>query len=176
MSGKSIWMPLYIGDYLSETQLLTTEQHGAYLLIVMAYWKNGGPIPDSNEMLCGITRMAPAKWKKNSEVILSFFTKKSGKLHSSRIDAELARAKKTQAAAAEKARKAAAARWESDAPSNAPSIPPSNAPMNASQSHSHSQNKNPPVPGQDSVDTEYLGEGMECDPVTGEVVGFGGAR
>ena len=56
-----IWMPLYIGDYLADTTRLTTEQHGAYLLLIMDYWRSG-KLPDNDAVLMQITRLQPNAW------------------------------------------------------------------------------------------------------------------
>lgn len=69
MSKPDIWMPLYIADYLADTTRLTTEQHGAYLLLIMDYWRNG-PLPDDDGALSQITRMQPAAWKKNRVMLV----------------------------------------------------------------------------------------------------------
>lgn len=112
-----VWMPLYIGDYLADTARLTTEQHGAYLLLIMDYWRNGAP-PDDDEVLRNITRFSKFLWKKNRPILENFFTVKEGKWTHSRIDEEISKALSSKAAAAEKASNAAKARWEKrDAPS-----------------------------------------------------------
>ena len=126
MSKADIWMPLYIGDYLADTTRLTTEQHGAYLLLIMDYWRNGAP-PDDDSILGNITKMLPKDWRRVKSAVMHFFEKKDGVWVHSRIERELAAAAKGKAKAEEKAKKAAEARWgkhgSEDAPSNAPSIP-----------------------------------------------------
>ena len=88
MSKPDTWMPLYIGDYLQDTTRLSTEQHGAYLLLIMDYWTNG-PLPDDDAALAQVTRLQPAAWKKTRPVIARFFSIEDGEWRHKRIDEEL---------------------------------------------------------------------------------------
>lgn len=117
-----IWMPLYIGDYLADTSRLTTEQHGAYLLLMMDYWRVGPP-PDDDEILQNVTRLSKFLWKKHRPVLEKLFSVKDGAWHHKRLDEEIARARAGSSAASIKARIAAEARWgKKDAPSTAPDM------------------------------------------------------
>jgi uncharacterized protein YdaU (DUF1376 family) len=83
-----IWMPLYIGDYLSDTQHLNTQQHGAYLLLMMAYWKSG-PLPDDEEQLSAIAKLTGDSWIKAWGVLQPFFpVNGDGRRHNKRCDQE----------------------------------------------------------------------------------------
>src|SRR5687767_14232766 len=42
-----IYFKFFTGDYLRGTLHLTRELHGSYLLLMIAYWDNGGPLPDN---------------------------------------------------------------------------------------------------------------------------------
>ncbi len=105
-----IWMPLYIGDYLADTAYLTTEQHGAYLLLIMAYWRNGPP-PDNDTILESLTKMAPDAWSIARAVLGRYFVIQDGVWRHSRIEREIEKAQKNRAAAHEKASRAADSRW-----------------------------------------------------------------
>lgn len=115
-----IFMPLFIGDYMAGTSRLTTEQHGAYLLLMMDYWVNG-PLPNDDATLANVTRLSADAWSIAKASIKHLFIEENGCLRHKRIDAELARATENMAKASGKAKKAAEARWK-NAPSNAPSI------------------------------------------------------
>lgn len=84
-------MPLDIGAYLRDTSRLSTEQHGAYFLLLLDYWINGAP-PDDDGVLCSIARIPLAKWKKMRPAIVGFFTIQEGHWRQKRADEEKARA------------------------------------------------------------------------------------
>jgi uncharacterized protein YdaU (DUF1376 family) len=81
------WMPLYIGDYLADTSRLTTEQHGAYLLLLMDYWRNGPP-PDDEDTLAAIAKLPVSAWRKCAPRLRLFFAIEDGQWHQKRMDAE----------------------------------------------------------------------------------------
>jgi uncharacterized protein YdaU (DUF1376 family) len=83
------WMPLYIGDYLGDTGHLTTTQHGAYLLLMMQYWRKGG-LPDDDKQLSKITKMPLKIWVEYRPVIQDFFHEVDGDpWRHKRIDREI---------------------------------------------------------------------------------------
>lgn len=87
----SQWMPIYISDYLGDTQRLTTEQHGAYFLLLMDYWRNGRP-PADDAVLASITKLALPAWKKAKPLIMAFFSVERGHLVHKRVESELKKA------------------------------------------------------------------------------------
>jgi uncharacterized protein YdaU (DUF1376 family) len=81
------WMPLYVGDYLGDTGHLTTTQHGAYLLLMMHYWRKG-ELPDDDRQLSKIAKLPLRTWCDYRATLQDFFY--DGWKHK-RIDAELER-------------------------------------------------------------------------------------
>lgn len=93
MSKESIpdvWLPLVVGDYLKDTSRLTTEQHGAYLLLIMDYWVKGPP-PDDDAVLASITRLPLAKWRATRRTLEPYFRVEAGVWRQKRVDQELER-------------------------------------------------------------------------------------
>lgn len=115
MSKKvDTWMPLLVDKYLGDTQHLNTEQHGAYLLLLMSMWKRGGTLPDDDQQLAQIAKMTPARWRANRPVLVEFFGRDGGALVQKRLGAELRRAEAHAEAKAEAGRKGASKRWQTD--------------------------------------------------------------
>lgn len=85
-----LWMPLYITDYLGDTMHLSTEQHGAYILLLMTAWKRDGSLPDDDVQLRQITRLSEKSWSLAGPILRCFFVAKNGELRNSRVDTEIA--------------------------------------------------------------------------------------
>jgi len=88
MNKTAAWMPLYIGDYLADTMHLTAEQHGAYLLLLMAHWRKPEGLPNDPEFLAATAKVTPEVWLSIASAIVPFFEVKDGVLRSKRVAAE----------------------------------------------------------------------------------------
>lgn len=102
-----IWMPIYVGDYLSDTMHLTTEQHGAYFLLLLAYWKNRGPLPKNR--VKPIVKIDNDSWT----IVEEFFdtVSKPGFWVHDRVEKELGLAIIRKQAAENRGKKGMEARW-----------------------------------------------------------------
>ena len=85
-----IWFPKYIGDFTTATTHLSTEQIGAYELLLMKYYRKKGPLPDDDNQLAAITKLSLNQWRKHRPTIEEFFTIKGGKWINKRADLEIA--------------------------------------------------------------------------------------
>jgi len=91
MSSNTKWLPLYVADYLGDTMHLTTLQHGAYMLLLMHYWRSG-PLPSDQLQLAAIARLGLKAWQQIWPILQPFFTTNGdGSLHQKRMDWELRR-------------------------------------------------------------------------------------
>lgn len=114
MSGSMHWMPLFVGDYLADTKLLSTEEHGAYLLLIMHCWEDKS-FPNDDKVICRITGLSVYKWRKHRENILKFFAKffenNCEKFYHPKVERVRGKQQAVLAQRTEKARKAAQKRW-----------------------------------------------------------------
>lgn len=86
------WMPLYVSDYLGDTTHLTTEQHGAYFLLLIGAWKRGGYLPVDARQLAAMAKLTPAGWRKHAPVLVPFFLHDGERLVHKRVLAEAQKA------------------------------------------------------------------------------------
>lgn len=127
-------MPLNVEDYMSDTLHLSAAEHGAYLLLIMRYWKDGS-LPNDDRMVQRYSRLTPEQWEESRDVISAFFDE--GWVHP-RIDAELAKAadiiEKRRAAAIGKhvKRKSSASAEQVQSTSSDTRVPPSTLDISSS--------------------------------------------
>lgn len=113
---KPSYIPLFVDSYLADTTHLTTEQHGAYLLLLMAAWRTSDcSLPHDDERLASLAGVSTARWRKIGPTILEMWTCEKGRCRQKRLAHEwdYVRSKST------KRRDAANARWSSKSDANA---------------------------------------------------------
>ncbi|WP_352339061.1 DUF1376 domain-containing protein [Psychrobacter sp. 16-MNA-CIBAN-0192] len=110
-----IWLPVYIGEMLAMTTRLSTEQIGAFYLLMMDYWKNG-VIPHDYKIIAAITGLSHAKSKTFITLLLSIqiFESDDDILFSRYLDDKKETATKNRKMKSERGKKAAEARWDKE--------------------------------------------------------------
>ena len=143
------WMPLYIGDYILDTRHLTTEQHGAYLLLLMECWSRDGVLPVCDATLAKLAKLSLSAWRKHRDTILTFFTLGPDGYSQKRVTAELIRVQSVLEKRRAKAKAAADARWDAErrATADAPSMV--QALLGDAQSQSQSEKERKEGPSQE---------------------------
>lgn len=92
--NKLPYQKMFWGDYLRDTRHLSTEEHGAYLLLIAAYWESGKALPDDNQQLARLTGLSLKKWKMVRPKISRFFEISEGHFYHFRIEKDLAESAK----------------------------------------------------------------------------------
>lgn len=113
---KPSHIPLFVDSYLADTTHLTTEQHGAYLLLLMAAWRTSDcTLPHDENRLASIAGVSVARWRKISPAILEMWTCERGRCSQKRLMHEWRYVRSKS----EKRKAAADARWSSKGDANA---------------------------------------------------------
>lgn len=95
------YMPLYVADYLADTAHLSTLESGAYMLLLMHYWRRGKPLDNSNGRLANVARMSNEEWAAAESTLAEFFQIEGDMWTHKRVEVELARAKEKSRKASE---------------------------------------------------------------------------
>lgn len=75
MSKKPAAMPIFGDAYLADTTHLSTEEHGAYFLLMLAAWRRTEcDLPNDDKKLARIAGVSPQKWKSMKDTVLEFWT------------------------------------------------------------------------------------------------------
>lgn len=81
------YMQLYVADYLADTQHLTTEEHGAYLLLLFSYWQTGKSL--RSDRLAPVARLSNERWNDVKETLREFFFEDGNQWIHFRVEADL---------------------------------------------------------------------------------------
>lgn len=91
-------MPFYVEKYLADTTLLSTEEHGAYLLLLCTAWRNRGVLPDDDRKLAAAAKCAsPARWRAIRATLAPLFEIEGGVWRQKRLSALYEHASKVYA-------------------------------------------------------------------------------
>jgi len=83
------YFKLYSADYLTDTMHLSTEEHGAFFLLLMNYSQTGKPLNNANERLAFVARLSSDRWLEIKGVLAEFFRIDGDEWTNKRMEFEL---------------------------------------------------------------------------------------
>jgi uncharacterized protein YdaU (DUF1376 family) len=81
--------PLWTDAYLADTHHLSTTEHGAYLLLLVAMWRSNGTLPNDDRQLAKFARLGSNQWQRIKPVLMPFFRISGSTLTQGRLADEL---------------------------------------------------------------------------------------
>jgi uncharacterized protein YdaU (DUF1376 family) len=86
------YFPFYPSDYLGDTMHLSTEEHGAYLLLLITMWQHGSRLPNDRAKLARIARVPSRRWPAVWGAIEEYFEAEGDDIFSPRMREEYQKA------------------------------------------------------------------------------------
>ncbi|MEP1495075.1 DUF1376 domain-containing protein [Pseudophaeobacter sp.] len=83
--SKAPSMPMYWDAYLADTTHLTTEEHGAYMLLLGAMWRRNGWVPDDDRDNARILGLTVGKWRKIKARLSDFLMFQGGEISQKKL-------------------------------------------------------------------------------------------
>lgn len=83
--SKAPSMPMYWDAYLADTTHLTTEEHGAYMLLLAAMWRRNGWVPDDDRDNARILGLTIGKWRKIKVRLSGFLMFREGEISQKKL-------------------------------------------------------------------------------------------
>lgn len=81
-------MPVFPDAYLADTTHLTTEEHGAYFLLLMAMWRRNGAVPNDDKDIARIVGLEIKAWRKMRKRLMPFLQVDGEELTQKRLKKE----------------------------------------------------------------------------------------
>lgn len=116
-------MPLWTDAYLSDTIHFSTIEHGAYLLLLMCMWRNGGSLPNDDAKLAKFARLTSTQWKRIKPTVIECFQIDSGRLVQRRLTKEFAFVRRQRQLQSDRSKAKSLKSNEPSSPAGQPEVP-----------------------------------------------------
>ena len=101
-------LPFWTDAYLADTTHLTTTEHGAYLLLLIAMWRTKAKrLPNNDKMLARFARLTPGQWARIKPTLMPFFIDHGDEISQARLTDEADAVRRHSVKQSDKAK----ARW-----------------------------------------------------------------